>query len=424
MAARVERARTDPGSGPPDRLQLPTATPHALRAELAASIERTLREEGRRNELAIAAIRAVTLGAMCCVEAWLVAGRSALGPAALPAAAVTLSYFAAATGLWWSLRRGLWHPLVGYVTPVVDAAYTAFRVGVVFVIAGHAHVVQAQELSTITALGCLLAVSGAFRLDPRAVGWTTALAEVLYIGFAQWIGMAPWDAVVHVVLIGAVGLVGSGLTRLVGRAVQSEVTRLTLRRFLPAPVVDAADSDPLALLTEPRAIDATIVVTDLRGFTTWAEHRTPLEVLGVLNEVQGALASAVVEEGGMIDKFMGDGMLAVFGAPRATPDHADRALAAVRRMRERTAKFEVLRLGVGVHSGEVVVGCVGSGIRLEFTVLGDTVNTASRLEAATKDHGVQVLISDATRARATTPLTEVGEIGIRGRQERLVAWTL
>jgi class 3 adenylate cyclase len=314
--------------------------------------------------------------------------------------------------------------VVGYLTPLVDAGYGAVRVGGVFVIAGHEHVVQSQELSTITAIACLLAVSGAFRLAPRAVGWTTLLAEALYVGFAVWIGMHPGDAAVHVALIGSVGLVGLGLTRLVRRAVQSEVTRLTLRRFLPAPVVDAADADPLALLTEPRSVDATIVVTDLRGFTSWAERRTPLEVLGVLNELQGKLAAAVVENGGMIDKFMGDGMLAVFGPPRGVPDHADRALAAVARMVEAMASFDALRLGVGVHSGEVVVGCVGSGIRLEFTVVGDTVNTASRLEQTTKDHVHAVLISDATRGRATVELRPVGEIAIRGRQERLVAWTL
>ncbi|MEQ1565791.1 MAG: adenylate/guanylate cyclase domain-containing protein, partial [Myxococcota bacterium] len=333
-----------------------SASPAALRAELAASIGRTLAEESRRNEVTIAAIRTVTLAALVGVELWLVSGRSALGGDAPWFALATFGYLLLAAATWRALALGYWSRGVGYLAPLADAGYAAFRVGAVFVIAGHAHVVQTQELATITGLACLLAVSGAFRLDARAVWWTTSLAGALYVVFAAWIGMRPWDAAVHLVLIAAVGLIGTGLTRLVHRAVNSEITRLTLRRFLPAPVVDAADADPLALLTEPRAVDATIVVTDLRGFTTWAEHRTPLEVLGMLNEVQGALASAVLDCGGVVDKFMGDGMLAVFGAPRARPDHADQALAAVRAMRERIARFDALRLGVGVHSGEVVVG--------------------------------------------------------------------
>ena len=83
-----------------------------------------------------------------------------------------------------------------------------------------------------------------------------------------------------------------------------------------------------------------------------------------------------------------------------------------------------LQLGVGVHSGELVVGCVGSGLRMEFTVLGDTVNTASRLESATKELDVAVLVSGATRARSSRPLRGVGELPIRGRAERIEAFTL
>ena len=126
----------------------------------------------------------------------------------------------------------------------------------------------------------------------------------------------------------------------------------------------------------------------------------------------------------MVDKFMGDGMLAVFGAPTASTDHADRALSAVRRMREGMARFPELAVGIGVHSGEIVVGCLGSGIRMEFTILGDTVNTASRLESATKEHGVPVLVSDTTRLRATAPLRELFEIELRGRAEKIRVWTV
>lgn len=399
-------------------------TPAALRADLARSIEQTLTDEARQNEITIAKIRLVTLLGAILVELWLLSGPSAMGNAALPFAALTAAYLAAAGGWYGLLQRGYWAAWMSLVLPMLDTTYMATRVGGVFFVTGRAHVVEVQELATITAMACLLAISGAFRLDPRAVGWTTLLGVGLYAVFAHWIGLPLFHAAVHLVLVGGTGLAGLGLTQIVRRAVHSEVTRLTLRRLLPAPVIDAVDSDPMALLTEPRALDATVVVTDLRGFTSWAEHRTPIEVLDLLNQVQGLLATIVDTHGGIVDKFMGDGMLAVFGAPSPSPDHADRALAAVQQMSEAMARFGGLKPGIGVHSGEVVVGCIGSGIRMEFTVVGDTVNTASRLESATKDHGVFVLISDATRERTRKPLLRVGEITIRGRQEHLVAWTL
>lgn len=401
----------------------PRDAPLALRAELAASIDRTLAEEARRNELAIAAVRVGALSAAAAVELWLLSGPSALGSWALPLAGSTFAWLAGAVAIWAWLRRGGWSRALAVALPLADATWMTARIGAIPVVAGLAHATRVQELATVVGMASLLAVSGAFRLQPRAVWWTTALGVAMYAGFAAWFGLAPFHAVVHLVLVVSVGAMAASLTRIVRRAVHHEVTHLTLRRLLPASVVDAADTDPMALLTEPRALDATVVVTDLRGFTAWSEHRPPLEVLAMLNRIQGALAAIVIAHGGTVDKFMGDGMLAVFGAPTALPDHADRALAAVREMVARTRSFGDLRLGIGVHSGEVVVGCLGAGIRMEFTVLGDTVNTASRLEAATKEHPAPVLISDATRARATLRLDPIGEIPLRGRRA-LTAWTL
>jgi class 3 adenylate cyclase len=398
--------------------------PAGLRAELAASIGRTLHEQARLNELAIARVRVATLGAMSGIEIWLLAGPTALGNAAPCLAGLTFGFLAVSVALVVALRRGWWSSALAFTLPVLDASYMAVRIAAIFEIAGIAHVVRTQELATVTGMASLLAVSGAFRLQPRAVAITTALGALLYLGFAVWIGLPVFQMTVHGILVAAVGLSGAGLTRLVQRAVHSEVTRLTLRRLLPGSVIDAADADPVALLTEPRSVEATIVVTDLRGFTTWAEHRSPLEVLGFLNAVQGALAQIVVDHGGTVDKFMGDGMLAVFGAPRPDPAHADHALAAVREMATAMERFAPMRVGIGVHSGEVVVGCVGNGIRMEFTVLGDTVNTASRLEAATKEVGVGVLVSAATRSRTRAALVPVAEVTVRGRSEPLATFTL
>ena len=133
-------------------------------------------------------------------------------------------------------------------------------------------------------------------------------------------------------------------------------------------------------------------------------------VLDLLNEVQGAFARIVRRHGGIVDKFMGDGMLAVFLSVDldksvdqgvAGTDHASRAIQTARAMQEQLKSMnetwveeglKAIRVGVGIHSGNVVTGCLGSGARLEFTVIGDTVNTASRLESLTKEKKMDLLI--------------------------------
>ncbi len=132
---------------------------------------------------------------------------------------------------------------------------------------------------------------------------------------------------------------------------------------------------------------------------------------------------------------MGDGMLAVFGAPETVADHARRGFGAARAIRSaletvnqaRAARREPpLRIGVGLHSGAVVTGCLGSGTRAEFTVIGDTVNTASRLEALTKEKGVDVIVSEETvrRLGAEEGVQALGEVAIRGRKEPLRVYAL
>jgi len=144
-------------------------------------------------------------------------------------------------------------------------------------------------------------------------------------------------------------------------------------------------------------VEVSLLFTDVRGFTAYAETADAREVVARLNQLYGEIVPIVLRHGGHANKFIGDGLLAVFGAPDRVQDHASRAVAAGREIVETVRRSGGLRIGVGINSGTVVAGTIGGGGRVDFTVIGDAVNTAARVESATRDTGDDLLITDATR---------------------------
>jgi class 3 adenylate cyclase len=143
-----------------------------------------------------------------------------------------------------------------------------------------------------------------------------------------------------------------------------------------------------------------VLFLDIRDFTAWAERTPAREVVRALNDFYEHVVPVLARHGGHANKFVGDGLLGVFGAPDRRPDHADRAVAAALEIADLVQREygERLRIGIGVNSGTVLAGTIGGGGRLEFTVIGDPVNTAARVEAATRLTGDDVLVTEATRA--------------------------
>jgi adenylate cyclase len=207
---------------------------------------------------------------------------------------------------------------------------------------------------------------------------------------------------------------------------------------VPENVVDEllASSDGLRLGGVQR--EGTIMFTDLRGFTSFSEKLTPPQVIEVLNHYLSEMSDAILDNGGTLVAYMGDGIFAVFGAPLELPDHADRALRTAREMLEvRLPRFnewirsqglgDGFRMGIGLNSGHVMSGHVGSERRVEYAAVGDTTNTASRIEALTKGTPHQLLLSDSTREALVEPaqdLVYVDEVEIRGRVARMKLWGL
>jgi adenylate cyclase len=184
--------------------------------------------------------------------------------------------------------------------------------------------------------------------------------------------------------------------------------------------------------------DCTVMFSDLRDFTSFSADKPAAFVIEVVNHYLSEMSEAILAAGGTLIAYMGDGIMAVFGAPLRQDDHAERALTAAREMiGPRLERFNLwvaeqglnrrFVMGVGLHSGPVMAGNVGSEERVEYTAIGDTTNTASRLEAMTKDTDAMLFVSGATRERLLGQralLARVGELEVRGREGTLEVWTL
>lgn len=175
-----------------------------------------------------------------------------------------------------------------------------------------------------------------------------------------------------------------------------------------------------------------VMFVDFRGFTAGAQSRTPQEVVDRLDGAFAVLVEILDREGGIVNKFLGDGFLALFGAPLEAADAAQRAVAAGREMLRAMDRINAetswpLRIGIGIHFGEVVAGNIGSPRRKEYTVIGDTVNFASRLEALNKEFGSQLLISAAVREALGddgSDAVPLGEVTVRGYEQKVPVFQL
>lgn len=175
-----------------------------------------------------------------------------------------------------------------------------------------------------------------------------------------------------------------------------------------------------------------VMFVDFRGFTAGAQSRTPQEVVDRLDGAFAVLVDILDRHGGIVNKFLGDGFLALFGAPLEASDAAHRAVAAGREMLTAMDRINAqtswpLRIGIGIHFGEVVAGNIGSPRRKEYTVIGDTVNFASRLEALNKEFGSQFLISASVREALGDDgedAVALGEVTVRGYEQKVAVFQL
>jgi len=215
------------------------------------------------------------------------------------------------------------------------------------------------------------------------------------------------------------------------RLAREEVARANYSRFLPEYVVKQMLDNPESFKLGGVNQTITVLFADIRGFTRISEHAPPEKIVNLLNRYFSAMTDIIFAHGGTLDKYLGDGLMALFGAPTTTPQDAANAVNAAVAMQRRVIGINnelrieglpEIGVGIGLHTGEATVGYIGSERRSEYTAIGDTVNTASRLESNSK--GGEILLSDATAkvARGRYKLKPREPITVKNRQQPVILW--
>ena len=287
------------------------------------------------------------------------------------------------------------------------------------------------EVALVLAMAVVGAVLGAMKLGlaPR-LGLGLGAFVVLWVaGFAAFRLFGVSIVLISPSIAGALSQWGTDIV--MGRQArrQREFIQSAFSRYVSPKVVDTLVSDPAKLSLEGESREMTFLFTDIEGFTTMSEKIDSRVLAQVLNAYLDGVCAAILSLDGTVDKFIGDAVFAIFNAPADQPDHADRAVhcalaidrfAEAFRAEQRAHGIGLGMTRIGVHSGRAVVGNFGSHNRMQYTALGDAVNTASRLEGVNKVFGTRMCVSEATRTQVNdVPFRPIAVIVPKGKTEPL-----
>ena len=301
------------------------------------------------------------------------------------------------------------------------------------------------------------ALSGAIDRESRALLWALAFAALLALGAAlaaaalgargvsapltalaaalRRVGKGDFDVRAAPGGADEVGEVSRAVNEMISGLKEGVFVKNTFKRYLSASVVDQIIKDPSSLKLGGSERELTVFFSDMSGFTALSEKMEPQKLVGLINEYLSAMTDSIFLQEGTLDKYEGDAVMAFWGAPLAQPDHARRACWAAldnrSRLKELCREWEkrglpTFDIRIGINTGPMVVGNIGSTARMEYTVLGDAVNTGARLEQLNKIYGTHILISEATREAAggAVETREVDLLELRGKKKRIRVYEL
>ena len=284
-------------------------------------------------------------------------------------------------------------------------------------------------LGVATGIGATLAPVAA------AVLITVAIVAAFVWGSTVAVGEGVWVAAVMPSLGAALALFGGVAWRYVVEDREKRQIRQLFGRYVSRDVIDALIANPALATLGGQRREMTVLFSDIRGFTTASEASTPEAVVAQLNEYFGAMVEVLFRYGGTLDKFVGDMVMGLFGAPLPDARHADHAVLAALEMLGRLEALNLkwkaegrpeLQIGIGINSGDMIAGNIGAETAMSYTVIGDAVNLGSRLESLNKEYGTRILISDATRTRLTVPVETrfIGDVKVKGKTQAVSVYTV
>lgn len=235
-----------------------------------------------------------------------------------------------------------------------------------------------------------------------------------------------FSARVRVMTGDEIGGLAAGFNQLMAGMQERGRLEQALGAYVDPAVAEAVVQEDAGAL-EGKEVDLTVLFLDIRGFTSFAERAAPRAVVARLNEFFDIVIPAIVRHGGQPNKFTGDGLLALFGAPEPLPGHADKAVdAALEIVTLLRARFAgQVEAGIGINSGPAVAGTIGGGGKVDFTVIGDTVNTAQRVERVTRETGDAILVAGTTHARLSRDhggFDERPSVQMQGKRDSVRLW--
>jgi adenylate cyclase len=262
---------------------------------------------------------------------------------------------------------------------------------------------------------------------------TIAMVAVLLVWLTREVGNGVWISALMPAASAALALFAGVAWRYVVEDREKRHIRRLFGRYVSNDVIEQLMSDPSRANLGGQRREMTVLFSDIRGFTAASERAAPEAVVAQLNEYFGAMVEVLFRHQGTLDKFVGDMVMGLFGAPLADDRHADHAVQAALDMtrtldrlneRWRAEGKPALNIGIGINSGEMIAGNIGSESIMSYTVIGDAVNLGSRLESLNKEYGTRILVSDATRSRLTIDVVTrvMGEVVVKGRTQPVTVY--